>query len=672
MNKGAIAGIVVGSICGVALITIIIVLVVRRHHPSRNPDQNRGGRSEKLQLDPAKGSKVATWSWKGSSSGGFGGYGIFGNSKDIDYTFINGKAVGGKSTSEVTHKWDDQVQNTMANGASKRKEALDSACGGCQFWDFISKKGSYYQTYKRRSLDCLKREFDGNPNNPSELSDRYKELITNLANEGLEVAILIGGKPNTDGSSYHGESLSTMLDQITSAGKWITEDFRTDNGIRPYIALDIEPADILIDNSDLTKVENWYKTVFPQVAKRIKTFEGKDIYFGMAINKNPYTLPKAHSALRELISTNWDYHDGKEVKERGFRILELMYWFTYVDFPNAGHLRSQLKTTSIDMVELGNPTPLSDAEKYNIYLQFGIECTGEVDLLSYVPVYTPPENFDPPTCNKSCSNNTPANCFKVQNGSATVDTNIGYLCKSPGDDSTAANMFTKPKLDKTKTDKYYNAARFKGTNDKYAAVYGFPYVGYCGKDGGLGSIVYNSCECNVLGSCNPYVKDGDSTWNNSCCQTTASAPNFESCKYLNKETWLLGGGLQKVSLEQLFHSEEALDYLKSALGGLERVYRVPFCVEDLAGYAGWLRNFKVQSVGEKEFPDKGITTSDPSGAICVPSVSRSDGKIVWSQKTANLPCLGQTVLDDDGSLLWVAGTLENDGSCNLDKYYYNQ
>tara|TARA_B100001093_G_C26817641_1_gene1010478 strand:- start:1445 stop:1744 length:300 start_codon:yes stop_codon:yes gene_type:complete len=99
---------------------------------------------------------------------------------------------------------------------------------------------------------------------------------------------------------------------------------------------------------------------------------------------------------------------------------------------------------------------------------------------------------------------------------------------------------------------------------------------------------------------------------------------------------------------------------------------VPFCVEDLAGYAGWLRNFKVQSVGEKEFPDKGITTSDPSGAICVPSVSRSDGKIVWSQKTANLPCLGQTVLDDDGSLLWVAGTLENDGSCNLDKYYYNQ
>ena len=90
MNKGAIAAIVVGSICGVALITTVIVLVVKRHHPDHNPDddKDRGGRSEKLQLDPTKGSKVATWSWKGTSTGGFGGYGIFGNSKDIDYTFI--------------------------------------------------------------------------------------------------------------------------------------------------------------------------------------------------------------------------------------------------------------------------------------------------------------------------------------------------------------------------------------------------------------------------------------------------------------------------------------------------------------------------------------------------------------------------------------------------------
>ena len=668
MNKGEIAAIIVGSVCGVALITTIIILVVRRHH-----SDSGGGRSEKLQLDPTKGSKLATWSWKGSSTGGFGGYGIFGNSKDIDYTYINSKAVGGKSTSKISQKWDDQVQNTMADGAAKRKEALDSACGGCQFWDFISKEGSYYQTYKRRSLDCLKREFDGDANKPSKLSSRYKELITNLANEGIEVAILIGGKPNTDGTSYHGESLPTMLDQITSAGKWITEEFRTNSGVRPYIALDIEPADILIDNADLSKVENWYATVFPQVAKRIKTFEGKDIYFGMAINKNPYTLPKAYGALRELISTNWDYHDGKEIKERGFRILELMYWFTYVDFPNAAHLSAQLKTTSVDMTSLGNPTPLSDAEKFNIYLQFGVECTGEVDLLSYVPVYTPPEKFTPPICNKSCSDTTTANCFKAQNGSATVATNLGYLCKSPGGDSSALDMFTKPKLDKTKTDKYYNAARFKGTKDKYAAVYGFPYVGYCGKKG-KGSQVFNSCECNTLGSCDPYVEDKDSTWNDTCCQTVASAPNYESCKYLNSETWLLGGGLQKISLEHLFHSQEALDYLSSALGGLERVYRIPFCIEDLAGYAGWLRNFKAQKVGEKEFPDKGITSTDPSGSICIPSVKRStDGKqIVWTQKTANLPCLGQTVLDDDGGLLWVAGTLENDGSCNLDKYYYNQ
>ena len=664
MNKGVIAGIVIGSVCGVGLITCIVLLIVRS-----NQHNVFGGRSEKLQLDPAKGSKLATWSWKGTSSGGFGGYGIFGNSKDIDYTYINNKAVGRESLSRTSRKWDDQVQNTMANGAAKRKESLDSACGGCQFWDFISKDGSYYQTYKRRSLDGLKREFDGEPSTPSELSSRYKQLITNLANEGIEVAILIGGKPNIDGTSYHGESLPVLLDRITSAGKWITEEFRTKNGIRPYIALDIEPADVLIDSANLSKVEDWYEKVFPQVVKRIRAFEGKDIYFGMAINKNPYSLPKAYNALRELMSTSWKYHDGKDAKERGFRVLELMYWFTYADFPNAEHLSNQIKTTSVDMASLGNPTPLSDAEKFNIYLQFGVECTGEVDLLSYVPVYNQPEKFTPPFCNKPCNATTTANCYKAQSGAATVSTNLGYLCKSPTDGSSASDMFTNPRIDRNKTDKYYNAARFKGSTDEYAAVYGFPYVGYCGPKG-KGSETFYSCECNTLGSCVPDSKKQE--WNNSCCQTVSSAPNYESCKYLNNETWLLGGGLQNISIEKLFHSEEALDYLRAALGGLDRVYRIPFCVEELSAYAGWLRNFKSKNVGEIDFPDKSITSTDPAGSICIPSVGRTNGKLVWSQKTANLPCLGQTVLDDDGNILWVAGTLESDGSCNLDKYYYSQ
>ena len=698
MKKGELALIITGTILGVAVVTCIILWATGVFHKKSKghsgSGKSGGGKSgggksgggdsgggdsgggdsgggstkyEELKLDPDKGSKLAVWSWKGTSTGGFGGYGIFGNDANPDYTYISNKAIG--PNTNITNKWDEQIQNTMAyTPLSGRKAALNSKTGGSQLWDFISRKGSYYQTYKRRSLDCFKREFDGKPDQPAQMSDRYKELITNLSNEGIEVAILIGGKPNLDGTKYHGESLTTMLNQITSAGNWITNDFQSNNGVRPYIALDIEPADILIDKNDLSHVEEWYKTIFPQVATRINTFNGKDIYFGMAINKNPYSLPNAYKALKVLMSANWTIKDGKQTKQRGFRVLELMYWFTYVDFKDASHLKSQLTTTSSKMNPLGNPTPLQDAVNHNIYLQFGVECTGEVDLLTYIPKNSTGTTLQ--GCNNSCGASKLADCYKSQNGVADVDTNLGYLCKSPTNKNSpqAKTMFTTPSMLPTDNDKYYNAARFTGSSSDYAAVYGFPYVGYCAKKG---SKVFSRCECNALGKCDP--SHTTQKWDESLDpETVSSAPNYESCKYLNSESWLLGGGLNKdMSLEKLFHSESALDYLKTALGSLDNVYRIPFCVEDLSGYAGWLRNF-TKTIYSYDFPDENINFQNPSGSICSASPQRIASGLDWEVNNVTLPCLGQTVLDDSGSPLWIAGTLENDGTCNINKYYFSQ
>ena len=689
MNRGELALIITGTILGIAFVTCVILLatgVFRKKSKGHSGGGKSGGsksggsksggsksgggstKYEDLKLNPYKGSKLAVWSWKGTSTGGFGGYGIFGNDANPDYTYINNIAIGPNTS--ITNKWDDQIQNTMAyTSLSDRKAAINSKTGGSQLWDFISRKGSYYQTYKRRSLDCFKREFDGKPDQPEQMTDRYKDLITNLTKEGIEVAILIGGKPNLDGTKYHGESLHTMLDQITSAGNWITNEFKSDNGVRPYIALDIEPADILIDNIDLTQVEDWYNKIFPQVAKRINTFNGKDIYFGMAINKNPYSLPKAYKALNGLMSTNWTFKDGKQTKQRGFRVLELMYWFTYVDFKDAKHLKSQLTTTSSKMNSIGNPTPLQDAVKHNVYLQFGVECTGEVDLLTYIPKNSTGTSKP---CNQPCGDSKLADCYKSQNGVAYVDANLGYLCKSPTnqDSPQAKTMFTTPKMKPSDNDKYYNAARFTGNSNDYAAVYGFPYIGYCSP-----SKVFSRCECNALGKCDKQNKSDDNpTWDESIVpETVSSAPNYESCKYLNSESWLLGGGLQDdTSLEQLFHSNSALDYLESALGSLDNLYRIPFCVEDLSGYAGWLRNFKdTNNIYGYKFPDVNINSKDPYGVICSASPNRDESTLQWDVKV-NLPCLGQTVLDDNGDPLWIAGTLENDGTCNIDKYYFNQ
>ena len=69
---------------------------------------------------------------------------------------------------------------------------------------------------------------------------------------------------------------------------------------------------------------------------------------------------------------------------------------------------------------------------------------------------------------------------------------------------------------------------------------------------------------------------------------------------MNKETWLLGGGLDDKSLEEFLHND-SLDWLieiVSYVGNISStraksiIFKVPFCVEDLSGYSGWLHNFK--------------------------------------------------------------------------------
>ena len=88
-----------------------------------------------------------------------------------------------------------------------------------KFVDFISKEGSYNQTYKRRALDGIKIQYDAN--NDQTLSDRYKSLLMALVNTyDLHVGILIGGKPLTNGGAYHGNPLSTMLTRIQNASQY--------------------------------------------------------------------------------------------------------------------------------------------------------------------------------------------------------------------------------------------------------------------------------------------------------------------------------------------------------------------------------------------------------------------------------------------------------------------
>jgi len=237
-----------------------------------------------------------------------------------------------------------------------------------------------------------------------------------------------------------------------------------------YVSLDIEPADKILDSTNMTDDYNWYASIFPKVAKKIKSHEGKDVYYAMAINKNPYQSTVAHHAWNQLMTTNWKLQSGAE---RGFRVIELMYWWTAVDSKGStgkSHLQSQLETQAGGV----NDTPVSDAIKNGCYLQFGMECTGEIDFLAYVPVKQPAPC--PANCGTSPSP-VPAPCYRGQRGVLFVDDNIGYSCNNK--DATLAHgkqAFTTSMVEGDTKAEYWNTLKFTGSQKDYAPVYGFPFI----------------------------------------------------------------------------------------------------------------------------------------------------------------------------------------------------
>ena len=626
---------------------------------------------------------IACWAWNSLVTGGFMGFGIFAN-KSGGYTWenkANGAAIGNGNADKGV-KWDSQFQNTKATYA--RATDLNSVDSGSQFWDLISKQGSYLSEYGRRSMDAIKIQYDADTQNG--MNQRYIDLIKNLLGEGLLVAILIGGKPNADGKAYHGVPYKDMETQIDNASDWIDQNKLGD---KVYIALDIEPADKILDNTDMTDDYKWYASIFPKVAKKILTHEGKDVYYGMAINKNSYQSTVAHDAWSQLMASNWKSQSGAE---RGFRVIELMYWWTAVDSKGSmgkSHLQSQLQTQGGKVTD----TPVSDAIKHNCYLQFGMECTGEIDFLAYVPIEQPTPC--PTRCGTSPSP-VPAPCYRGQRGVLFVDDNIGYACHNK--DATLANgqvaFRTSMGGGDTKAE-YWNTLKFTGSQDDYAPVYGYPFIPTWKTQ--LND-KYGTHACNALGSVgsNGSKEDPEPQGQSGPPTCTVAGRSWKSCDFINKESWLLGGALTDESLEQYLHSQSALDWVAGVVAAAssgtlkaeaakKHIFKVPFCIEDMSGYSGWLHNFKYGSRDKAKtkpelanFPDSAITSSSPAGSICQSRI-QSDGTVLDKGEykgnyQVNVPCLGQTALtqsDDTFTTDWVAGTLEyKDGrwGCPADKY----
>ena len=275
----------------ILLIGIVAVLIVyfTQKSPGPSPDP--------LALGKGK-AKITSWAWNSLVTGGFMGYGIFAN-KSNGYTWdTKNNAVGNSTT--ITTKWDVQAQNTKASYALENID-LSTKDSGSQFWDFISNKGSYQKTYNRRSLDGIKIQYDADVK--MAMTPRYKELLTNIKNEGLHVGILIGGKPLTNEAAYHGIKLADMITQINNASDWI----HTNNmGDYIYVSLDIEPADSVLNSVSMTGAYTWYGAIFPKVADCINTHRGKNVYYGMAINKNPYGDASAYKAWSQLMNAKLD------------------------------------------------------------------------------------------------------------------------------------------------------------------------------------------------------------------------------------------------------------------------------------------------------------------------------------------------------------------------------
>ena len=666
-----------GVLAGIGIIVLIVFLVLGNSKPGPPPPHSTPGPTPHSTPSPpspqdsglALGdgpSQIACWAWNTLVTGGFMGYGIFAN-KTRGYTWSAEDET--KVATKGDTKWDEQGQNSTSTTKLKNTKALVDIDSGSQFVDFISKEGSYNQTYNRRALDGIKIQYDANTDQT--LSDRYKSLLMALVNTyDLHVGILIGGKPLTKGGAYHGNPLSTMLTRIKNASQWIVDNKMGDN---VYVALDIEPADIIMNQASLDDVYAWYKTIFPQVANVINGYKNKNVYYGMAINKNPYQNKDAYGGLLSLLTANWTTSDNKQ---RGFRILELMYWWTEIDTGEpllTSHLASQLKTSQV------GSNPVTDALNHHVYLQFGMECTGEVAYLMWIEQQSQSQPCSSSSCGKS-DNPTPAACYRPLDGVIEVDTGIGYRCDGI---NSNPDMFSSA-MPKDKHANYWNSITFKGDPKYYAPVYGFPFVPWS-----KSNAKYNRNECNALGNVTTSGNNltgvpGPPT----CLAATASD---KSCGFLNKETWLLGGGLNHKSLEEFLHNDDSLDWLSKIVASVGNIsptkarsiiFKVPFCVEDLSGYSGWLHNFKygrnstTPKLGLADFPDNAIKTprgtDTANGTICKSRITLMNGKTNFGPD-GNVPCLGQTILDKNSKPLWISGTLEVDPSgkltCPAGHYY---
>jgi hypothetical protein len=631
--------------------------------------------------------KITCWAWNSLVTGGFMGYGIFANDSD-GYTWDDkdhNKAVGGKGYI-ITTTWDAQAQNTKAAYAKANTNTNLSIDSGSQFWDFISNKGSYNTKYGRQSLDGIKIQYDAVPGTSMAMTARYKDLLTNIKNEGLHVGILIGGKPTISGAAYHGIKLADMITQINNASDWIDIN---NMGEYIYVSLDIEPADSILNSVSMAGAYAWYTTIFPQVATCILNNSGKNVYYGMAINKNPYGNADAYAAWSGLMNTRWTVGG----KLRGFRVIELMYWWTAVDIQSpliTSHLASQLTTTVVDT------NPVKDAVKYGLYLQFGMECTGEVAYLMFADTNPTQLQCTSGSCGKPKSP-TASNCYRPQDGIIDVDTGIGFRCKDITKNLPDGSHAFSTKMPHDSKAEYWNTFKFNGDPTEYVPVYGFPYVPFPVTNNP--SSKYNLNECNALGktarkgkgnAAEPIGIPGDPTCGTSMIST-------KSCDFLNKESWMLGGGLTTTSMEEFLHSDDTRNWLISIVAGTPGapsnpesiIFKIPFCVEDLSGYSGWLHNFKygfnssknTQKADLANFPDQKIKNGAANGSICMSrwrSDSTTGNPSNHTLGKGNIPCLGQTALsyNKDGTFTtdWVAGTLDFDKnsktwSCN-DKHYY--
>ena len=644
---------------------------------------------------------ITCWAWNDLSAGGFMGYGIFANDTD-GYTWIKNnknKAVGGKKF-KITRVWDDQYQNTKALYA-KNKD-LKNPDSGSQFWDLISKNGSYNKYYNSKSMDGIKIQYDPVKQNDMNMSERYIQLLQNLIREDLHIGILIGGRPTIKGEKYHGISFDNMKMQIKYATKWIDSNKYGDN---IYISLDIEPADKVLNNIHLEKTYEWYDTIFTSLSTYLNTFKDYDVYYGMAINKNPYQNKKAHDAWISLIKSQWKING----KERGFRIIELMYWWTKVDTDEVetSHLVSQLQTKSGGVTS----NPVLDAIKNNCYIQFGMECTGEIDYLMYAPI----PSDKPINCKDNCGTKdspNPSKCFRAQDGILFVDENIGYRCYNKDNtlnfntcNSNSNNCAFITKMKEDNKSEYWNTLKFTGDINKYVPLYGYPFLPNPKKQAPDKGSSYTGFACNALGNIRELKKDKDlepiGTGGDPTC--SVAGLSWKSCSFINKETWLLGGGLNNTqSMEEYLHSNEALKWIINIvevviedsphkIKAKNIIFKIPFSIEDFSGYSGWLHNFKYGTSTENPkkdlvgFPDTTITQDDLDGSLCVSRV-QSNGKYLKydesiSNHQVNVPCLGQTILtsNEDGTKFttdWVAGTLEYDDNntkwtCPADKYLEN-